>query len=375
MKIIFFSEIQWDYLRTRKQQIISRFPKDWMILFLQPYKARRKNYFSPVWHDNICVATMPFFLKNFKPDWIRRLLSFKLARFFILLIGWFWTREIIRQTEFHSPDLIMCSNIYAAPFIKMLAGMMLPVIYDMNDDHLAFPNTPQWARSYFESLCTTASRIILPCESMRLLLPAFAQVGDVIITNGVDISLFNQKRRIILYAGALSEWIDVDLLERIAESFPDEILRLIGPVVTDVTVLSKHRNVEFVGQLPHTIMADQIKQATVCLVPFKTCPLTAHTSNINKVFEYLAAGKPVVSSGRPKAEYERDSPGLLYSVKTADEFIDSIRMILSKDIDTALIETRKSFARDYDWDKKAKEMIDVIRKVMDENISSRASLE
>ena len=37
MKVVVCAEVQWQYLRTRKQQILSRFPSDWPILFLQTY--------------------------------------------------------------------------------------------------------------------------------------------------------------------------------------------------------------------------------------------------------------------------------------------------------------------------------------------------
>jgi len=51
LKVVCFSEIQWRYVRTRKQQILSRFPEDWDILFLSSVVAGKKN--------NAAAATKP----------------------------------------------------------------------------------------------------------------------------------------------------------------------------------------------------------------------------------------------------------------------------------------------------------------------------
>lgn len=361
MKIVFFSEIRWDYLKTRKQQLITRFPKDWQILFFEPRGAGKKPNLIPVWRGNVCVATMPFFFKNFKPRWIKWLMSFQAVRFFILALGWLWVREVIRRKEFHVPDLIMASNIYAAPFVKMLANSKIPVHYEMNDDHLAFPNTPKWAEKYFQSLCITANTFTYPCETMQELLPEWARKNNVTITNGVDYELFIGDRKIILYVGAISEWLDIELLKKVAKSFPDQTLRMIGPVSTDVKNLKTLPNVEFINGIDRRLVVEQMKQANVCLVPFTNCELTRHTANINKIFEYLAAGKPVVSIGRPKGSFENVYPDMIYSATSPEEFISHIKTALAEEISSPLIQTRKTFAKQYDWNEKAKEMITIIQ--------------
>lgn len=362
MKIIFFSEIRWDYLRTRKQQIISRFPKDWKILFFEPFKNGKRGKLSAACQENIYVKTMPLFFKNFKFKPLQLILSFKMVRFFVLLAGWFLIRWAMRHTGFDKPDLIMVSNIYAAPFVKALAGTSVPVIYDMNDDHLAFPNTPAWAQKYFESIYTVASCIVMPSESMREILPIYGRAANYVVTNGVDYAMFEKKSRIILYVGAMSEWIDIELLEKVAKSFPNEILRLIGPVSVNVDELRKYANVEFVDELDRRLLVEQIKNASVCLIPFRACKLTAHTQNINKVFEYLAAGKPVVSIVRPQADFEISNRRFIYHANSHDQFIDGVAMALVEN-DPILVLHREYFAISNDWNIKAKEMIEIINEV------------
>jgi glycosyltransferase involved in cell wall biosynthesis len=347
---------------TRKQQIISRFPKDWKILFLEPHKAGKKMNLAPVWHDNVCIVTVPLFFKNFKPKLIKWLLNFKIVRGFLLLLSWLWIKEIIRRTGFQSPDLIAASNIYAAPFVKRLCTG-LPVLYDMNDNHLAFPNTPRWAGDYYRSLCVSANQIVLAHEGMKELLPAKGRFGNHIVTNGVDYSLFTKERKIILYVGTISEWIDIELLERIAKAFPDAILRLVGPEAVNVDGLKSLPNVELVGSLDRRLTVEQIKRADACLVPFKDCKLTRHITHINKIFEYLAAGKPVVSIGRPKTDEELRNPNLVYTAQSHEEFIFYLRTLIYRD-DKRNVKARQRFAEANDWNRKAIEMTEIIKQMV-----------
>ena len=67
MKIVFFSEIKWHYLRTRKQQLVRRFPAEWKILFLEPYAAGRANSFrraDPYFQWDVVVAEYAEILRD-----------------------------------------------------------------------------------------------------------------------------------------------------------------------------------------------------------------------------------------------------------------------------------------------------------------------
>jgi glycosyltransferase involved in cell wall biosynthesis len=319
---------------------------------------------TPVWHDNICIVTMPLFFKNFKPRLIKWLLKFKIVRGFILFLGWIWTKEIVRRMGFQSPDLIAVSNIYAAPFVKRLCKG-LPVLYDMNDDHLAFPNTPKWAGDYYRSLCVSANKIVMTTAQMIKLLPAKGKFNNHVVSNGVDNSLLRDKK-IMLYIGTIAEFIDVKLLEKLAEEFPQAILRLIGPVTANVESLKTYSNVEFIEPLPQNIMADQIKAATVCLIPYIASARTAMTELTGKVLLYLAAGKPIISIGRPKTNEEFLNPNLIYSAGSHEEFIFYLKALLYKN-DRNHAKERQRLALANDWNKKAEEMTEIIRGLANED--------
>ena len=60
MQIVWLSEIKWDYLKTRKQQIISRKPADVRLLYLEPYVKGRRNHFRLRTEGDIFAVTVPF---------------------------------------------------------------------------------------------------------------------------------------------------------------------------------------------------------------------------------------------------------------------------------------------------------------------------
>ena len=79
MNILWFSEIRWDYLKTRKQHLLSLFPKEDKILFIQPLSLSKNKF--PIEHPkNIINKTVPIFRRG------NRILI-KIAKFSIIRIS------------------------------------------------------------------------------------------------------------------------------------------------------------------------------------------------------------------------------------------------------------------------------------------------
>ena len=137
MKIVCFSEIQWRYVRTRKQQILSRFPADREILFLSTIVRGRKSNFRPERDGNVIHACVPV-LKNFPQKWAKALFSFPPARFLWNAMLFVWLKCLMRATGFQSSDRIFyVSNVYYASVLPLLPRKLM--LYDCNDDPLSSP--------------------------------------------------------------------------------------------------------------------------------------------------------------------------------------------------------------------------------------------
>jgi glycosyltransferase involved in cell wall biosynthesis len=311
MKVVVCAEVQWHYVRTRKQQILSRFPPDWPILFLQAYVRGRPSAWLPRRDGNIRYVTVPVF-KNLPSSPLRRILDRGWVRALlnIVLLKWVWLVRLM--TGFARSDVVLyVSNIYYGRMLRWLPRRA--ALYDCNDNHLAFPGTPAWAQGYFERVVRGVDAVVVSQRLLREAIEPLRRDDIVEIGNGVDFALFDAAWRRpsrpaevcglatprIGYAGALAEWIDFELIARVAREFPSASVVLVGPAVggaVDPNVsFQDHENVHWLGSKPHSELPHYVLEMDVCLIPFRLTPLT-RAVNPNKLYEYLALGKPVVST-------------------------------------------------------------------------------
>jgi len=362
LKIIYLAELKWQYLRTRKQQIITRFPADWRVLFIEPFTVGRANHFSRQQENQVTYLTVPYF-KNFPQVMLQKLLRLAPVRGGVILANACWLWLVLHFSEFHRPQALVVSNIYYAPVVRLLFRHT-PVLYDCNDDHLAFPLTPAWARKYFLSLCRRANRIVCSSQALKLKIPAADRAKVVLIGNGVDTALFTARaatmpedlrglrRPVLMYLGALSEWVDMDLLQRVAETHADKSLVLIGPVAAGVRPalarLQQLPNVHYLREISHDRIADYLAVADVGLIPFVKNELTAGV-NPNKLYEYFAAGKAVVSMDiSPEVMAYGEE---IFLARDQESFVRQIAAAVAAAQQN--IEPRQQLARAHDWQEKA----------------------
>ena len=120
----------------------------------------------------------------------------------------------------------------------------------------------------------------------------------------VDAQLAALPEPRIVFVGAIAEKkLDFGLLDGVAAARPDWTIALIGPVGlgdpgTDVTALAARPNVHLLGARAQAALPDVLRGAAVGLIPYRRSRLTESIFPM-KVYEYLAAGLPVVATGVP----------------------------------------------------------------------------
>jgi glycosyltransferase involved in cell wall biosynthesis len=103
-------------------------------------------------------------------------------------------------------------------------------------------------------------------------------------------------RPVIGYYGVIDERIDYDLLRAVAADLPDAELVMVGPVVkVDPAELPRAENIHWLGQRQYSELPAHVKGFDVCLMPFALNEATEYI-NPTKTLEYMAAGKPIVST-------------------------------------------------------------------------------
>jgi glycosyltransferase involved in cell wall biosynthesis len=125
------------------------------------------------------------------------------------------------------------------------------------------------------------------------------------------------------FYGTIADWLDIALISGAARALPDWQFVLVGEVRTDVGDLARLGNVRWTGPLPHRDLPALSQHWTASLLPFHRDAQIA-ACNPLKLREYLAAGRPVVSTRFPAVEEYADVvhliddvPGLVAALEAA----------------------------------------------------------
>jgi glycosyltransferase involved in cell wall biosynthesis len=111
------------------------------------------------------------------------------------------------------------------------------------------------------------------------------------------------RPRIVFTGAVVATKLDLELLEGVARSRPDWSIALVGPVGagdprTDISALERLPNVHLLGSRPYAALPEVLRGADAALVPYAINELTRSVFPM-KVYEYLAAGLPVVTTPLP----------------------------------------------------------------------------
>lgn len=113
-------------------------------------------------------------------------------------------------------------------------------------------------------------------------------------------------RPIYGFVGVVGDWVDVELIAGLARQNPRASVVIIGPTITGRGSGANLPNVHWLGGRPHALLPNYLKAFDVALIPFRQVPLT-HNANPIKLYEYLAAGVPTVSTFLPAVKPVRGS--------------------------------------------------------------------
>ncbi|HTX10155.1 MAG TPA: glycosyltransferase [Solirubrobacteraceae bacterium] len=161
--------------------------------------------------------------------------------------------------------------------------------------------------------------------------------------------------RIVFVGAVVAKKLDLDLIGALAAARPEWTFALVGPVGlgdpdTDLSVLAARPNVRLLGARPHGALPSVLRGAAVGIIPYRRSRLTESIFPM-KVYEYLAAGLPVVATGVP-AVAEVDGVEL---VEGAPATLAAIERALGED-SPELRRRRSEAARRHSWKTRLEEI-------------------
>jgi glycosyltransferase involved in cell wall biosynthesis len=125
------------------------------------------------------------------------------------------------------------------------------------------------------------------------------------------------------FVGSITQWTDLELVDRLAAERPDWRFVMVGPVKTRVGALRRRGNVVFTGERPHEEIPGYLDSFDVAIIPYRITAATTAASPL-KLREYLASGLPVVSVDVPEVhgfgddvEIASDADGFLAAIERA----------------------------------------------------------
>jgi UDP-galactopyranose mutase len=165
------------------------------------------------------------------------------------------------------------------------------------------------------------------------------------------------------YFGVIDERMDMALIEELADARPELQLVMIGPVAKiDPATLPRRSNIHWLGGKPYSELPAYLAGWDVAMMPFARNDSTRFISP-TKTPEYLAAGKPVVSTSIRDVVEPYGRHGLAWIADTAVDFAVAIDEALASDRMARLAHADEYLA-ELSWDRTWSQMWRHVERVL-----------
>lgn len=376
--IVILSSDDWGW-KTSKYQLSTRFSRDNRVLFVSsigfraPTASRsdltrigaklRKFLSGPrKVADNIWVLTpvvVPFG-SGALVRWFNRF-AFRLQ--YRLAVTWL---------RFDKPYLFVFSPNWA-PYLPDIGRRKF--IYYCVDEHASFKGVDAGRfRTWDRELTAGADHVFCSADRLfdakKALNPRthymphgvnwtlFSQALAKAAARGTDPVLRDLRRKgpVLLFFGHVSyDWVDTNLLRYVASQRPDWQLALVGRNSLAPDEFAGISTIHLLGERAYEDLPEACRHASIGIIPFVRSELT-EACNPLKLYEYFAAGLPVVSTDIPEVRRYRDTALI---AETPSGFVTACDKALQ--IDRAAYSPRVSaLVRDHDWDRRVEHIYSLI---------------
>lgn len=355
--IIVFPIISWHFRWQRPQQILTRLAKQgYTILYIsKSFLPKNKQHFLEKIDNNIFeIFLSSKYIINIYNAEIQQVNTDSIKSQII---------DILNNIDTKNSPIyfIQFPNWYS--LVKDIKNEVEGhIVFDCMDEHSGFSNVSNSTVTQEDELLNDADLVISSSNKLYEKNKKINQ-NTIMVKNGAEYDYFSKNpsinvlekltdKPIIGYYGAISDWFDIELIEYCAKMRPEYNFVLIGATFgcnTEKAV--KYSNIHFLGEKSYLELTKYLYSFDVCTIPFKIIPLIEATNPV-KFYEYISAGKPVVSTMLPELlEYKE----ICYLAKDKEEFLQQLDFSLKekeRDDYIELVTKRKQLAKENSWDER-----------------------
>ncbi|MEO6734487.1 MAG: glycosyltransferase family 1 protein [Ferruginibacter sp.] len=347
MDLICFSHLSWNFVYQRPQHILSRFVSLYRVFYIEEFTGSEgeDGYTINKSNENVWIVT-PNLNNAEGGDRIQRqravisdlLRTQKITNFFL----WYYT-----------------------PLSLLFSDHLQPVatVYDCMDELTAFkfadPQLKEAERLLFQKadvVFTGGNNLYEAKKKLHPNVHAFP--------SSIDKEHFQKARSLaedypdqqaiphprLGFFGVIDERFDIELIRQAAELRPDWQFILIGPVVKiDPHSLPRNQNIHYLGSKTYNELPGYLSGWDIALIPFAINESTQYISP-TKTPEYLAAGKPVISTPITDVINPYGKKGLVHIINNATQLVEKATIELNTIDKTNWLGLVDNHLRNNSWD-------------------------
>ena len=259
----------------------------------------------------------------------------------------------LRRTGFEQPDVLLVSQLFFAGLLSRVPARAS--VLRVTDDIEHFPTVPRSIRSLEERGVAAADAVVVTSSPLVEKMQRLGAARTVYVPNGVDFEYYQAPRPkpgelisitgpIVVYIGAIDTWFDDQMLRQAAIDIPTATFVLIGAPRRELGRLHGLPNVRVLGPRPYADLPGYLQHSTVGIIPFQVSALIQSVSPL-KLYEYMAAGLPVVSTRWRELE-QLSAP--VHLANSAAAFVEAVRTAIAER--GARREEYRAYAKQQSWE-------------------------
>lgn len=367
--LVCFAHLHWDFVWQRPQHLLSRFAQHGRVFYVEDpfvHPDQAEPHLEIKNRQNGLKVVVPHLPAGLSLEASELIQEDLLARFFVeqkieRYLFWYYTPMSLGRSRSFQPLL---------------------TVYDCMDELAAFKFAPAELRAREQELLRKADLVF---TGGQMLYEAKSQqhADAHAFPSSIDKQHFGQARLPgadpadqaaiphprIGFFGVVDERLDLQLVSELATSHPEWQFVIIGPVVKiDSAALPRNQNIHYLGGKDYQELPSYLRGWDVATLLFADNESTKFISP-TKTPEYLAAGKPVVSTPIRDVVRPYGELNLVHIAADAPAFGAAITQALTQRTDADWRRRTDEYLATISWDLTWQHMVDL----MQQRLSAKAN--